>query len=214
MGNAGKDGLLPDVISGHGAGAHCAIVALPFAGDPQSDGRIMGFGIVFPRDVSVGDRRRVIGASGVLERRGIYLGRSLGNWLVKLELSAAQVSLRESTWARGSKSWSSVTPILLDRFAKKNGPSVEDILVEACSRIGLPEPCYIEHGPYSPLPGVPPVPQFRLQRKRGERPRWGVHAQIEFPVEVVGPVILGAGRFFGLGLMRPQRKPEGESGND
>src|SRR5206468_1189570 len=32
MSNAGNGGPMPDVISGHGSGAHCAIVALPFVG--------------------------------------------------------------------------------------------------------------------------------------------------------------------------------------
>ena len=67
----------------------------------------------------------------------------------------------------------------------------------------LPAPEAIEHGPYSRLDGVPPVPAFRLHRKSEERPRWGVHATLRFPVPVRGPVLLGAGRYFGLGLMRP-----------
>jgi CRISPR-associated protein Csb2 len=95
-----------------------------------------------------------------------------------------------------------VTPILLDRFPKKN-LTVEDILASACERIGLPAPLEITHQPYSKLSGVPPVPAFRLVRAKDEKPRWGAHATLRFAAPVQGPITLGAGRYFGLGLMKP-----------
>jgi CRISPR-associated protein Csb2 len=211
MSNAGQRGPIPAIIGGHGSEPHCAIVGLPFTGGKHADGRLMGFSVVLPRTASAGKRRSVIANAELLERRGVHLGKALGSWRVELDMSPAAQSLRPSTWGRRSKRWVTVTPILLDRFPKKKGASVEQILRVACSRVGLPEPISVESGAYSVVAGVPPVPQFRLVRKRDERARWGVHAKFEFPVEVRGPVVLGAGRYFGMGLLKPTE--EGDRGD-
>jgi CRISPR-associated protein Csb2 len=42
-----------------------------------------------------------------------------------------------------------------------------------------------------------------LPTKEGGSPRQQVHVLIEFPCEVVGPLLLGAGRFRGYGLCKP-----------
>jgi CRISPR-associated protein Csb2 len=212
--NAGRHGAIPDVISGHGAGDHCAITALPFTGGAHSDGRLMGFSIVMPRGIAVHERRRLMAAAAGLEEKGIHLSNPLGSWRVALDFSPAAQTLWPSTWTRPSKRWATVTPILLDRFPKRKGPTAEDILTAACVRAGIPQPKII-HGPYSPIPGVAAVPQFRLHRKKEDKPRWGVHAVLEFPIKVRGPILLGAGRYFGLGLLRPWAiRQEEESGDD
>src|SRR5205823_2898684 len=77
MSNAGHGGPMPDLISGHGSGKHCALVALPYIGSGYGDGRLMGFAIVLPRGVSAAERRHVFVAAGLLEVRGVYLGSGL-----------------------------------------------------------------------------------------------------------------------------------------
>ena len=54
--------------------------------------------------------------------------------------------------------------------------------------------------PASHFPAFPP-------RGRDERPiaRRLVHVSVAFDQPVAGPLVLGAGRYFGLGLMRPVR---------
>ncbi len=144
-----------------------------------------------------------------LEENGLHIS-DIAKWKIEVwTLTANTTICGPGTWNRLSRAWRSVTPILLDRFPKKNGPSVEEILRASCVRIGLPEPIKVAHGPYSKVEGVPPVPSFRLQRAGEERPRWGVHATVVFDAPVRGPILLGAGRFFGLGLMRP-----GQEGTD
>lgn len=129
-----------------------------------------------------------------------FLGKQ---WSVQVEIAPVAETLRPGTWSRESLRWATVTPILLDRFPKKKGPTVEDLIRLACAWVGLPEPGWVEHGPFSNLEGVPPVPEFKLIRKKGEQARWGVHAEVEFREPVRGPILLGAGRFFGMGLMKP-----------
>ena len=210
MSNAGEGGPMEGLIHGHNGGTHCAIVALPFVGREHADGHLLGFAVVVPRAVAAKERRAVYGACAELGERGIHIP-GVGDWVVEpVEETTMQHNLRAATWTRPARVWQTVTPILLDRFPKKNGASVEDILTRSCRRIGLPEPASIEHEPYSKLEGVPPVPAFRLRRAGDDRPRWGVHARIEFPWPVRGPVLLGAGRYFGLGLLRPEKEASGD----
>ncbi len=210
MSVAGATGPIADLIHGHNGTTHCAVVPLPFVGHEHADGHIMGFAVVLPRQASPVDRRRVLAACSTLVENGVSIS-GVGNWhLEPVESIPINSTLRTATWTRPSRRWSSVTPILLDRFPKKKGPTVEDILRAACNRIGLPTPVAIVHGPYTSLRGVPPVPAFRLVRRSDEKPRWGVHATIQFPLPVRGPVLLGAGRYFGLGLMRPEEERQND----
>src|SRR5208283_4655157 len=96
----------------------------------------------------------------------INLRDALTLWDVSLAgFDVVARTLQLATWAGPSNCWSMVTPILLDRFPKKN-LTVEEILVAACGRVGLPAPVEIEHQPYSKLSGVPPAPAFRLLRDK------------------------------------------------
>jgi len=210
MSNAGAAGRLTELIHGHTRDTHCAIAALPFVGREHADGHLMGFAVILPRAVGLTDRRTVLAACGRIAERGLHIP-GVGDWEVEADdaISLNQ-TLRPATWIQPSKKWRTVTPILLDRFPKKNGPSVEEILTASCRRIGLPDPETIEHGPYSEVAGVPPAPSFRLRRAGEDRPRWAVHAALSFPRAVRGPVVLGAGRYFGLGLMRPEREAQGD----
>ena len=204
MSNAGSSGAITELIHGHNGDTHCAIAALPFVRGDYGDGHLMGFAVVLPRAVSIEDRRNVLAACERLVENGLHLP-GLGRWeLEPADESAPKQALRPATWTRTSRVWKTVTPILLDKFPKKGGPTVEQILSASCRRIGLPDPARVEHGPYSQMKGVSPVPAFRLRRPSEDRARWGVHATIEFANPVRGPVLLGAGRYFGLGLMRPE----------
>jgi CRISPR-associated protein Csb2 len=205
MCNGGGSEPLTALLHGHNGDTHCAVAGLPFVGSPHADGHTMGFAVVLPRGASLDDRRLVLRACAELAEHGLHLP-GLGHWsLEPSEPDTIDWTLRPETWTRPSRAWQSATPILLDRFPKKNGPRVEEIVSASCRRVGLPDPVKIEHGPYAKLEGVPPVPAFRLHRAGEEKPRWAVHVRLAFAVPVRGPVLLGAGRYFGLGLLRPAK---------
>jgi CRISPR-associated protein Csb2 len=202
MSKAEEHNSMTGLISGHERNPHCAYVPLPLTGSAHADGQIMGIAVVLPKDSSPEERRKVLVACEALKE--INLKEVLGHWTVELAAPDLDSStLRTSTWTRAATRWATATPILLDRFPKPKGPTVKDLIATSCERIGLPAPETIEHGPYPFLKGSQPVPAFRLHRKSGERARWGVHAVLTFPEKVRGPVLLGAGRYFGLGLLRP-----------
>ena len=202
MSKAEEHNAMTGLLSGHERNPHCAYVPLPVTGSLYGDGRIMGIAVVLPGDSSPEERRKVLITCDSL--REINLKEVLGHWAVELAGPNPESStLRSTTWAKSATRWATATLILLDRFPKPKGPTVEELIATSCGRIGLPAPASIEHSSYPFLKGSQPVPAFRLHRTPGERARWGVHALLTFREKVCGPVLLGAGRYFGLGLLQP-----------
>lgn len=54
MSVASEGGKVPSIINGHESDKHCAIAALPFVGRKHADGRVMGFGLILPREARPG----------------------------------------------------------------------------------------------------------------------------------------------------------------
>lgn len=126
-------------------------------------------------------------------------------------------------WARVSDRWSTVTPVALDRHPKAGqNPSYEElneaiapIVARMCEQAGLPEPIEIAASPTSVWSAVAPVaargrrhagqqpiPQYTVGGQAG-RGRFTTHLTIQFAEPVQGPLVLGAGRYFGYGLLLP-----------
>lgn len=133
----------------------------------------------------------------------------------------------------GARTWASVTPVVLDGFPKQDrqhdraawSAEVVGLLARACLRVGLPEPAAIEFDTTSwhegsprasqkrrPLRGHPGLengstalgdgfPFYPVKTMTGTRPQ--VHVWLRFAEPVVGPILLGAGRFLGYGLCKP-----------
>jgi CRISPR-associated protein Csb2 len=185
---------------------HAAYLTLPFVSDTQvhADGRILGMALALPGDVTTQDRRQVLRLLAGL--RFLTVG---GVGRLDLErLSPEQVihhNLRASTWTGPSRRWASVTPVLLDRFPKRNRETVESVIARGCEWVGFPPPAVLAER-HSPLHGV--EPSFRYCTRQS-RFRLFTHATLTFDREVQGPLLVGAGRYLGLGLFRPLQ--EGES---
>jgi CRISPR-associated protein Csb2 len=224
----------PEILSGHRApGApserpHLAYVPLPFVGHERADGSILGVALVLPRDASREERLAVHRALDTWERREragdedrarvpVCLERGGEIGLVRLDEEATQATLRPSTWCHEATSWSSATPVALDKNPgdlRARDPEeeaaahaeAEESIALACTRIGLPRPARVTVVPAAPLAGADKArhfPPFQTG-KPGQR-RVLVHATLVFDVPVKGPILLGAGRYFGLGLFRPLR---------
>ena len=220
---------LPASLSGHkqnGSAAerpHVAFVALPFVAHEHADGSVQACAIVMPRELTVSDREtllrliaawesaRAIDADGTMELAG---GRLPAVHFKRVELSAKH-ALSLTTWCRPAHRFVTVTPIALDRnpgnlrsnhngTADKASMEAQRSIADACERIGLVRPMSIEISPAPLLPGVEPARAFSpWPGLPGRASRVLVHADIRFTESVRGPVLIGAGRFFGLGLCLP-----------
>ena len=226
---------IPEEFSGHlpngrpSAVPHVAFLPLPYVGFEHADGRLLGLAVSVPDTVSGGARRAVYRAIGNWEK-------ATGHDSLKLTLGAQGVvhlcrqrgpvtliSLRPSAWNRTSCRWVSATPIALPRHPGRLGGGTaaarakawacaESSVALACDHVGLPEPISVEVSLSSFLKGARPASRFPAfnQNGRAGRPvrRQLLHASVTFEHPVAGPLILGAGRFLGLGLMRPARMAE------
>jgi CRISPR-associated protein Csb2 len=214
----------PSILSGHTKGTaptapmnspHASFLALPSAGYEHSDGRIMGLGILLPRNADADEVAGVYRAlSGWLSQGGRLNpidGKTPTNFTS--DQSELPVSIREERWAghrNGHRRWVSVTPIALDRYPDAAFGTDERlaeaalIVANSCAHVGLPAPVSVETT-YQPLiTGSRPVQTFSgLAFGRSGAKRAAVHATIEFAEPIAGPLILGAGRYLGYGLFAP-----------
>ncbi len=221
---------VPAWVTGHEANgekltsqAHMAIVPLAFVGRPwvkverNARGHLMGLGILLPKGLSRRDASKVLAPILFDDERNrhrvipLLLGEA-GVWkIVRDSDSAPRLNLSTTTYTQPSRSWASVTPIILDRMPKADRAKepirwreeVATIIASGCANIGLPQPVSVrvEKTPFfigslRAMPGQGGFPQLR-------KGRFQVHAQIDFDTDVAGPIVLGAGRFRGYGLMRP-----------
>jgi CRISPR-associated protein Csb2 len=206
------------LVSGHEPGGaalrspHAAYVPLPFVGSTYADGHVLGVAVVLPHGAGFEEEdglfAALAGASDP-ETATVTLTLAGGRTVVFSleERPAPPHALRAVTWSRASRVWTSVTPIVLGRQAPRRHPDRDEFarqeLVRSCADIGLPEPLEVRLLASAAVTGAPTAGQFPpLPTKRGLGRRQ-VHAWLRFAVPVGGPVLLGAGRYRGYGLLRP-----------
>ena len=219
---------VPAEVSGHrpdgapGRDEHLAIQPLAFVGHPHADGRIMGFALITAAGSDLLDSRAFRRAFRAVarfdearERRVLELGGEPLSVPVLLSPNTGESpvrSLQFDPYVAPARVWASATPVVLDRHLKGGGDEEERELVAlACEYAGLPRPATeaIQVGRHSALAGAPAArpgargpawSSWRVPRSLATRPI--VHVTVAFEEPVGGPVLLGAGRFTGLGLLR------------
>jgi CRISPR-associated protein Csb2 len=209
---------IPEVLSGHCGGApserpHVAIFPLPFVGREHAHGGILGVTVAVPRDIDADDRQRLLRALAALRSEGLRLG-ALGRWrLAPPEGAAWRDTLRDRVWTEnpdGARQWATVTPYVFDRHAKAKDKAayqleLADSIRQSWERVRQSQEVSVDVAitPVSAHIGAPAAHEFpRLARKDGSQCRH-THAILIFSQPVVGPVLLGAGRYRGYGLCRP-----------
>ena len=221
----GLGNAIPEMVSGHAPDGkptkrpHLAIAPMAFVGFEHADGRVLGFSVIAPVDTKLLDLAGFRKAFNEIapydsgkERRILTLKAPPLPEPIQLSPAGAGpvASLRTDRYLNAAQVWASATPIVLDRHPKGKGENeVQEMLADACANAGLPRPApeRILVAKHSALTGAPPA-----TRSAGE-PRWMrwkkpeafmsrllTHAVIDFGEPVAGPVLLGAGRFTGLGL--------------
>jgi len=213
---------------------HVAYVPLPYVASEFANGDILGVAIVMPSSITLEERRALHRAVGKWEQAGdagadslgdddvpvlqLTLGRAGIYWLRRVAFGeSARTTLRSGSWCRPSRVWISATPVALDRNPgelhardpKKRAAAFEkseETVARSCEHIGLPRPDYVEVTRSTVLPGGAKPRSFpSFPRDRAKHRRVLVNARIIFSEPVTGPVMLGAGRYAGLGLFRPVR---------
>ena len=200
---------LPAALHGHGSDAagrpHVAFLALPDVGHEYASGRLLGMAVAIPQ-LAVDERRTIV-------RSVLGAGRSDGEGRtfrlnvprvgeVSLSYRPGLVrpwTLNPRRWRQGSTEWISVTPVVLDRFPRRG--DIESEIARSCLAAGLPEP-YEVVASTGPLiaGGARLRPRELPEQVRGRIYR---HARLRFSCQVAGPLLVGAGRYLGVGLFAP-----------
>lgn len=205
-------------INGHAADGsplkapHLAVLPLPVVGGPHADGHLLGVAAALPRGIARGIRDAINAAIHKVEAEGLTLG-DLGVWDAEfVPFDDRRWTLQSDWWVASEEEpaacWATVTPIALDRHPKAKDPieqqnELAHLIRQACAAIELPVPARVVPLPVSVFVGVPDAGRYpRLPRKDGSKRRQ-THALLWFSEPVVGPVLVGAGRFRGWGVCRP-----------
>ena len=223
----------PEIISGHtpsgkpASTPHLAIVPLASVGWSHASGDLLGFAVVLPLGITAADRDHVLRALGgfapINEDGEAYAELRLSSsvrWRVERTAAPSRASLKPMRWCRAETAWASATPVVLDRYPDHGDPVEEARLIAAaCRNVGLPEPTEIQIHKHSAVRGAPSAYKPSASRSALDwsfpegakfitRPRR--HLVLRFDQLVEGPIILGAGRYHGLGLCLPmaeEREP-------
>lgn len=197
----------PAVLHGHGADGrpHVAFLALPDVGHEHANGHLLALAVAVP-ELPEPERKAVLRAvpglrqedvSGVVELPVPGLG------LVELIYQPGLVrpwGASPDRWRRGSRRWVSATPAVLDRYPKRPD-QVERELLASLRAVGLPEPVDLQISTEPLIPGAARLrPGDLPSRARGRLFR---HVAVTFDRRVSGPVLVGAGRYLGVGLLTP-----------
>lgn len=221
------DQALPATLSGHAERGpteqpHVAFVPLPFVGNEHADGALMGCALVLPRELAKNDRELLLRLIARWEKerssqRGdlTLAGGTLPPFVVRRVDVSAKAALDPTRWCRASARFVTATPIALDRnpgnlrsnqhgTATKAALEAQQSVSDACLRVVGVRPVSVEVSLAPLLPGAQHVHDFLPWPGRpGRTPRVRVHSDIRFEAPVTGPLLLGAGRYFGLGLCLP-----------
>lgn len=200
---------LQALLSGHGADGqpsaqpHLALLPVPPEPEHGAEARLTRLAIALPRSTSTDDRRQVLHIASRV--RWLALGR-LGVWDV-----APAWSEGAGLWSAqpdAATHWATVTPLAFDLHPKSDTESgrrreLAAMVARACTHVGLPEPRAVFATQDSLHAGIPPARAFPRIRRGDGRERCHAHVTIAFGEPVMGPLLLGAGRYRGYGLLRP-----------
>ena len=211
---------------------HVAFLPLPHIGHQQADGRLMGIAIAIPEFLNATSRRSLLRAISFWEKsetrpgdpRGttpalrLTLGKRGVLEMTRQTRLSGLVALRPRVWSRASRRWVSATPIALPTHPGPLGrgtatarakawAKAEEGVTASCQHVGLPQPERVVVSVEPFIQGARPAQQFPAFRQgttsgRGVARRQ-VHTSVTFAEPISGPLVLGAGRYQGLGLMRP-----------
>lgn len=203
----------PEYLSGHAPEStpdhpvrseklHIALVPLANVSELHATGDLLGVAAVLPRSLT---REEQATCWEIFEGIG-ELQMPWGNWLVSVtDAEERSKGLRQKKWAGRGKIWSTVTPFVFDRYPKDPfGAEAEHTVRDAFQRVGLPEPVEVDlhynpwHTGAFKASAYPPVPA-----RPGKPQRYHCHVWARFEENIQGPVLAGAGRYYGYGLFLP-----------
>lgn len=201
---------VPPAVHGHGLDGqpHVAYLGLPFCGHEHADGHLVAIGIAIP-GMDSDERKRII--RGILGHQAeAVLSLDVPGFKTPFKFDfrpndPLPRSATERHWTQSSTRWVTATPVVLDRYPKDG--DLAAAVYRSIVLAGLPEPLEVETSRAGLTPGAVNFRPRELPRRA--RGRLYCHARVTFAQKVRGPVLAGAGRYFGVGFFLPERPKAG-----
>jgi len=188
----------PAALHGHDPSrGHAAYLALCDVAHAGARGTLRGVALALPDDVTTAEQAACERALRAVNPLLLAEGQSP---LALDDEIADLVTLSVERWVGPATDWATVTPVVIDRFPRR-GRTPRDELLASIANAGLPEPAEVQLLAGPPLAGTPPGGAMRGEVPPGMR----VHARLRFEQSIRGPMLVGRGRFRGVGLFLPER---------
>ena len=198
-------GEAPAVLHGHRHGRGFNLVRflpLPNVGYPHSDGQIHGAAVWLPPDVGRAEEARITRAVLAVDWIRIDGVRTaVENWDDRPSgrLWATNPYRWNSDKPPEKQIWASAFPVVLER----HGPVTLSAVDRMCANAGLPSVAFFRESRVSFISGGVKLAPSETVRPGHSQRRPYSHFLIRFEEPTVGPVVIGAGRSYGLGLCAP-----------
>ena len=195
------DGTVRELM-GHGGGRRIRVQPLPNVGHRHADGRIRRVMLAAPESVDEDDwldvLSRLIGAELVPEGRGAPVG---------VLTPIAGRAGRDPVFDRyrgTSRTWTTATPVVLPgRDHRRGRPRPERSVRRMLRHAGVPE-AMLEEATMEPAGRLAGSASPRLYRRPRHLAGYPcAHMSLRWRAPVAGPIALGAGVGYGLGLFLP-----------
>ncbi|MCM6774515.1 type I-U CRISPR-associated protein Csb2 [Nocardia sp. CDC159] len=207
--HAVQAGIHP-AISGHirDGARHLTFTSLVDVGHEHAHGRPLGVAVLLPRIEDAAQRKllrqqlfRAIGDTPGLTRLQPWrISRAIDIERVDPTQGRTPWTLQPRRWSGPSRYWATVTPYVLDRYVKRGGP--REAFALSCELAGLPVPRTVAVHPAPVVTGAITLRDSDIAwGNRRRRPQY--HVAAAFDQQITGPVLVGALRYMGLGLMVP-----------
>ena len=172
---------------------------IPSIGDPHADGRIRRFVVAEP-----------YGSAGVCRRwaRETLNLKTLtdNSGQEKAQLLYVQSDNMMTHYTKKSTVFETVTPVILSGHNDRSYKKTQKLLLKSINHAGFSldgiEAIYLQKAPF--FPGAFHPRDYALPHHIKEKPHSAIHARITWKQPIQGPLAIGAGRYFGLGLFAPK----------
>jgi CRISPR-associated protein Csb2 len=197
--DGGEESMLKIYALGHGKGKErdhrLSYVPLPSIGHEHSDGRIRRVLLVAPPD-----DRRIESIAPLMEGLQLVAPGKPPSRLVALDRNDPVLA----RYVRVSRTWASVTPVILHGHDARRGrvdpERTRALLLEALEQAGIGRAvATFSYGRTSWWPGTGPSRNIRVPEHLAPWPRY--HLRVELRTGVKGPLLIGIGRHYGIGLL-------------
>ena len=180
-----------------------AILPLPNVGHPQADGRLLGVAFVCAESA----RDHWSAAQTAINRALLagefrFDGRAM-RFEIPREYRRA-LDLRRH-WGRESRRFATVTPMISDCWPKGDISNVKSAMrsIEKIVKGASVKNAHMRR--QSASAGAPPSFVFDMTPHKQKRPWFHLVFELDKPAR--GPIVLGSGRYFGMGLCLPTDSP-------